>query len=568
MKPASFIGGVVAALALLGAVGLAGLAYYTQRQDDRTLLMMSQEDVVFTGAQLELEFRRFEASLGRLISAAPDEAEAAVADATRKFDLLWSRATVTRRGEVGARLSAYASAYPGVAGLPALLESMEPDVFALTGPDRVAAAKTMLDAMAPISADIRKFGLAVARGESVRSFQAREAIRANNAASALMSVSALVIVGLLCVASLLHARRHRANAVIHAELARQAEAAHAARSRFLAMMSHELRTPMNGVMGLIALARRSDCGDSSALLDRAQQSSERLMQMLADIFDLAADEPPEPLTEAPFTLRSFADSLESRVTGHATRSGVEIQIDVDPTAPASLLGSASMALETASRFADYLLETAGVEKIAISLGHADAHLRIAFAITYDSRTPIPWSPALLTGEARDDVAFAVDALGPFVARRRLAAYGGSISATVGDDGRASLELRAPVAAARASAPLVRLALRSASMRMIMVAALKRCGVEAACLDESAPPCSDGCDALLVEPGYASPDAEEEAVARLRAAARPLRLVATGAPRRPELYDAILDMPDDAPRLSAMLLADFGVSSQARLSEAS
>jgi signal transduction histidine kinase len=35
-----------------------------------------------------------------------------------------------------------------------------------------------------------------------------------------------------------------------------AEAANRAKSAFLANMSHELRTPMNGVMGMIELARR------------------------------------------------------------------------------------------------------------------------------------------------------------------------------------------------------------------------------------------------------------------------------------------------------------------------
>jgi two-component system sensor histidine kinase/response regulator len=36
----------------------------------------------------------------------------------------------------------------------------------------------------------------------------------------------------------------------------QAEAANRAKSAFLANMSHELRTPMNGVLGMIGLAKR------------------------------------------------------------------------------------------------------------------------------------------------------------------------------------------------------------------------------------------------------------------------------------------------------------------------
>jgi PAS domain S-box-containing protein len=67
-----------------------------------------------------------------------------------------------------------------------------------------------------------------------------------------------------------------------------AEAASRAKSTFLANMSHELRTPMNGVMGMIDMAKRRMV-DAKGLdqLDKAKLSAERLLAVLNDILDLS-----------------------------------------------------------------------------------------------------------------------------------------------------------------------------------------------------------------------------------------------------------------------------------------
>jgi two-component system, sensor histidine kinase and response regulator len=67
-----------------------------------------------------------------------------------------------------------------------------------------------------------------------------------------------------------------------------AEAANRAKTAFLANMSHELRTPMNGVMGMIEMAKRR-MADPKGLdqLDKAKLSADRLLGVLNDILDIS-----------------------------------------------------------------------------------------------------------------------------------------------------------------------------------------------------------------------------------------------------------------------------------------
>ena len=67
-----------------------------------------------------------------------------------------------------------------------------------------------------------------------------------------------------------------------------AEIANRAKTAFLANMSHELRTPMNGIMGMLNLARRR-MADLKGLeqIDKARGSADRLLAVLNDVLDLS-----------------------------------------------------------------------------------------------------------------------------------------------------------------------------------------------------------------------------------------------------------------------------------------
>ncbi|MDR0451014.1 MAG: response regulator [Treponema sp.] len=67
-----------------------------------------------------------------------------------------------------------------------------------------------------------------------------------------------------------------------------AEAASAAKSRFLAGMSHEIRTPLNAIIGMTRAAKNAETKEKTAAsLDRISASSDHLLGMLNDILDMS-----------------------------------------------------------------------------------------------------------------------------------------------------------------------------------------------------------------------------------------------------------------------------------------
>ncbi len=74
------------------------------------------------------------------------------------------------------------------------------------------------------------------------------------------------------------------------QLAREkAETANTTKSAFLATVSHELRTPMNAILGVMNLVQsNSDLSDENKhLMETAQNSAERLLQLLNELLDIS-----------------------------------------------------------------------------------------------------------------------------------------------------------------------------------------------------------------------------------------------------------------------------------------
>jgi two-component system, sensor histidine kinase and response regulator len=107
-----------------------------------------------------------------------------------------------------------------------------------------------------------------------------------------------------------------------------AEAASRAKTTFLANMSHELRTPMNGVMGMIELAKRR-MADAKGLdhLDKAKDAANRLLDVLNDILDISKIEAERlQLEHADFKLAQALENLASLIGHKAAEKGLKFVV--------------------------------------------------------------------------------------------------------------------------------------------------------------------------------------------------------------------------------------------------
>jgi PAS domain S-box-containing protein len=114
-----------------------------------------------------------------------------------------------------------------------------------------------------------------------------------------------------------------------------AEAANRAKSLFLANMSHELRTPMNGVLGMIEIAKRR-MADPKGLdyLNKAKLSADRLLGVLNDILDISKIEAERMVFESiPLQLSTVVENLTSTLGHKATEKGLRLETDL----PAELM---------------------------------------------------------------------------------------------------------------------------------------------------------------------------------------------------------------------------------------
>ena len=153
----------------------------------------------------------------------------------------------------------------------------------------MAAITALLAAFQPHAQDLRQLSIRVIGGEEMRGAASRDSIREGQFMAAALSAGALIMAALLIAIVFLEARKYRRLADHNAQLAREADAANKAKSRFLTMMSHELRTPMNGVLGQLALAKATGLRDQQLqLVEQAERSGRQMISMLTDILDFSA----------------------------------------------------------------------------------------------------------------------------------------------------------------------------------------------------------------------------------------------------------------------------------------
>ncbi len=117
-----------------------------------------------------------------------------------------------------------------------------------------------------------------------------------------------------------------------------AQAANAAKSRFLAVMSHELRTPLNGVLGMAQALKRDSLSDSQrAKIDTLAESGETLLMLLNDVLDMSRIEAGKvELSPTPASMKDMIERVFNTFVPTIGEKPVALKYDIDATVPQTL----------------------------------------------------------------------------------------------------------------------------------------------------------------------------------------------------------------------------------------
>jgi hypothetical protein len=385
----------------------------------------------------------------------------------------------------------------------------------------------------------------VLAGEEERLAGARDHVRSSARRTWLFSMAALGLSLLLIGIMLIETRRYRRMATESAEHAARAEAASRAKSRFLTMMSHELRTPMNGVIGLLALARQTSLNERQLrLIDQAARSGQQMSALLGDILDYS-DLQSESLVMASemFELRSLVQSVSQNFGPVILRTGVEFNVEIGADVPRWVVGDLARLRQVLGHLVTFLVDVVGSKDIRLVINRTETGLVFDIDAAVKGSDQPGWQPEAMLGRASaqyDD--FASDSLGPMISRGLVSLMGGTITLHRPVAGRAMLSISAPLELADGPADCVRIEVGSVTVQMVLAALLRKLG-RAAWEPEVD---NQKVAAVLMEAG-----GEEEVVraARLRSDHPTARLVAVGTPRLAGLFDAICPQPVTADALA-------------------
>lgn len=111
------------------------------------------------------------------------------------------------------------------------------------------------------------------------------------------------------------------------EEARRADAANIAKTEFLQRMSHDIRTPINGIIGMLAVAKRypDDLKKQDECREKISNASQLLLELINEVLDMGKLESGEVvLEEKSFHLQELLNEVLTVIEKLAQERGIEV----------------------------------------------------------------------------------------------------------------------------------------------------------------------------------------------------------------------------------------------------
>jgi signal transduction histidine kinase len=523
---------------MLVMAAVAVMGYSSIRRDVQNLKEISQDNILWTATQMEVELLRFKLSLARL---AIDHTPEALDEARERFDILWSRVFLMGAGRVGDLIASYDQGHGSIPAFQQYLREIDP-VFATLRPDDLPAMRTLLRELDAFQDDLRLYTLRVVRGDTAAAAQVRDRIQLSSQLTMAVSLAAMLLSAFGLVLLLNDNRRQRQLARLNQRIAEEAELSSRAKSRFLTMMSHELRNPLNGVLGPLALLGQSDLPlRHQRLVEQAQISGRSIVQMLAGLLDYGEMQDGRfRLRDEPLRLSALIKAISSDLASGGPRRALVI---LDPAAPEIVHGDAERLRHIYVHLCEYVLDGIESEAVALTLSHDGTNL--TGEIAFGSGAALDWKLDLMMGLneiAPDQVNR--EALRPLIARGLIAAAHGVLTLEDGQGGGRAIRVSVPAPPHQVERLRVRLQSRSAALSALYQAALRSDRIVFVRPDDAAP-----VDLVLLDAG----SSETPPLDLLRRRNPGALIVALGTPQEPGSFDEVLETPADAGALRARIL---------------
>lgn len=124
--------------------------------------------------------------------------------------------------------------------------------------------------------------------------------------------------------------REKARAEIEAAL-KKAEAASSAKTTFLSNMSHDIRTPINGIMGMVSIAKQEEMSPKAAsCIEKIDGASRHLLSLINDVLDMSRIESGKTVISfESLDIRTLIDNCSSIICGQLQNRDIEYIVDYE-----------------------------------------------------------------------------------------------------------------------------------------------------------------------------------------------------------------------------------------------